>query len=205
MKMQPKPIVALASGAVLLLSAFCQSAHAQTVIDPTETVTLADENGNNTGPTAITVTYEVTQDTTVGDPGFGEYDYTYIVGNPAGDTANIANFSISFDASVSGAVVSGPTGAHVNQNNGANGITWFFSGGTAITPGHSSGTLEFFSDFAPIPGDANGSGTGDAWGSEPNGSEVPVPNVVPEPATTTLLVMSPLLLLAFRRNLLKKA
>ena len=56
MKMQSKPIVALAAGTALILGVVCQSTQAQGLL-ASNTVTLADVNGNATGPTALVIQY----------------------------------------------------------------------------------------------------------------------------------------------------
>lgn len=196
MKTQSKPIIALASGAVLLCGVLTQSAHAQAVIDPTTTVTLADVNGNASGPTALPVTYEVTEDTLT-----DVYTYTYSFSNPSGDTADVVNFQLGFNASQPGAVIADTLsgGSFTPQNNGSTGVEFYFLGG--IAPGGSSGTLTFESDDYPTMGNANAGGNNPPgpWASAPDGSPVPVPQIVPEPTSLSLLALG-VLVPAFRRG-----
>jgi hypothetical protein len=202
MKMQLKPIVALASGAILLFGAFCQTSQAQTNI-----IVLPDVNGN-TGDTALTVETVVTED--LSD---SVWTYNYQISNPSGDPASVTSFTADFNAGYAGlggdAVLPGTlTGGAFALNGGFNGVTWFES--PSVAPGSTSGTLQFQSDFGPTTGNADANGSENPpspWASDSPASQILVPNtpsVIPEPATTTLLAMT-LLLVAFRPGLLKKA
>jgi len=202
MKTQSKPIVALASSAVLVCGVLCQSAQAQAIIEGPAVAVLADVNGNNSGPTALPVTYEVTQFTS--GPDIGLYDYSYVVSNPVGDPATVVDFALSFNAAATGAVVGPISGGIASENYGVNGVTWV----QPTSSGSTSGTLSFLSDLAPVLGDANASGIGNPpgpWSSAPDGSQLPVPNApaVPEPATTSLLAMA-LLAPAFGRRIFRE-
>jgi hypothetical protein len=203
MKTQSKPIVALASGALLLCGVLCQSAHAQAIILGPTTVDLADVNGTDSGPDALPVTYEVTQFTS--GPYTGLYDYSYIVSPSAAEPAYVLGFEVEFNAAYSGAVVGTPTGGLASQNSEYSGITW----ATFIAPGETpdaNDTLTFMSDQAPILGNANASGSAapGPWASAPDGQQVAVPYTpaVPEPATTSLLAMA-LLIPTFARGIFR--
>jgi len=199
MKMQSKPIVALASGAILLFGAFCQTSQAQTNI-----IILPDVNGN-TGDTALTVESIVSED--LSDD---VWTYKYQISNPSGDSSSMTSFTADFNAGYAGlggdSVLPGTlTGGVFSANNGFNGVTWY----ETIAPGTTGGTLQFQSDFGPTSGNADATGSENPpspWASDSAGSQIPVPNPpsVPEPATTTLLALT-LLLVAFRPGLLKKA
>jgi hypothetical protein len=184
MKMQSKPIVALASGAVLLLGLLCQTAQAQSAL-------LAVTGGPvNTG---LTVGYSVADNS-------GVYTYTYTIADPP---ASVGTFSVDFPTAPPGEVVPGSiTGSGEYEGiSGATGTTvvWYVN----IAAGGSGATLSFESLLPPALGNASATGE-DSWGSSPGGEQVSVPQAIPEPATTTLLALS-LLFLAFRPNMLKKA
>jgi len=198
MKTQSKPIVALASGAVLLFGVLCQTSHAQEII-ASNTVTLADANGNTSGPTTLSVQYEVTETS-------GVFTYDYVVSNPLGDYqgANpnyVGGFEVRFDAADAG--ITGLSGGFGSQNDGSSGVTWYL----AVAPGGNSGTLQFQSDNAYDLNTANATGSDNPpgpWNSL-NSSELvaaPNPPVIPEPATTSLVALS-LVFLALKPNILK--
>lgn len=200
MKIQPKPIVALASGAFLLLGLVCQTAQAQLVIDPATTVALADLNGNGTavGIDALPVTYEVTE--TITGPNSPFYTYSYTVNNTTPSAATDFNVD-SGGITLPGAVLPGTISAN-GFLLGASGVTWF----TTVQPGASQ-TFSFESDLAPlIVGSANSSGDNSVggWASLPNGSLVAAPPAIPEPATMALFGLGSLLLGA-RKNLFRKS
>lgn len=202
MKTQSKPIIALASGAVLLCGLLCQSAQAQSVIIAPTTANLADVNGVDTLPNALPVTYEVTQFTS--GPDTGLYDYSYIISNPT--TAYVLGFDVGFNSSDSGAVVGSPTGGIDSQNAEYSGITWDVQIAPGTTTAGPGNTLTFMSDIAPVLGNANASGSSapGPWSSAPDGSQVAVPYTpsVPEPATTSLLAMA-LLIPTFGRRIFR--
>jgi hypothetical protein len=205
MKLQSKPIVALASGAILLLGVLCQSAQAQsTVTNESASAILAANNG--VPADALTVNYMVLF-TSGGGPSFYTYDYTVVDPGPG----YVEGFNVAFNAELTGtdgaAVIPGTiTGMDVGDfgEPSVNGVSWF----VGINPG-TSDTLSFESPYGPTSSTANASGAFNppsGWATTPGGQLVPVPNVttIPEPATTTLLALA-LLVLAFRPNLLKKA
>jgi len=207
MKIHTKPIVALASGAVLLTGVVCQTAQAQ-LIPSWSTVAdggtlspsvLADAIAQNTGPEALTVDFSVSQV-------LGAYQYTYTVNNPVGDvllnnngspttTPEIVDaFSVAFNTTLPGAYVLGSqAGGLFDQNNGVAGLNWAFA---AVSPGSSSPVLSFDSDMPPTLGNANASDSNppSPWASNPDGQQVPVPSTVPEPTTIALLAGGLLLL-----------
>lgn len=198
MKTQSKPIVALASGAVLLCGVLTQSAHAQIVDITSGTGILADVDGNATGPTALPVQYSVTENT-VSDV----YTYSYVLSNPGPASGagayEVDSVSLSFDASQTGVVLPGSlSGGILAVNNGENGVAFFFAG---ITGGNNSGTLTFNSEDAPTMGDANANGDSPPgpWASSPDGTQIAVPMVVPEPTSLSLLALG-VLVPAFRRG-----
>jgi len=213
MKMQTKPIIALASGAVLIAGVVGQTVRAQEIVPgpqpqavviPLQTATLAEVGGP--GPN-ITVSYEVTQD--VGPDNL--FNYYYDVNNPGGNPATVGSLDVAFDSTVLGSVVgpvqpNPPTGVVLfgASTDSTSGVQWFFSG---VAPGTISGTLGFQSAFPPTLGTANATGAPSApptWASIPNGQDVPVPSPTPEPATTALFALGSLAM-AFRKNFLKKA
>jgi hypothetical protein len=213
MRIQTKPVIALASGAILLGSVgsvFCQTAQAQSVIIPWTTVPLADVVGVATGPDALAVAYEVTE-----NPFDGVYTYSYTVDNPS--PGNVAFFTVDFNT---GAIIDGEAAflpgsitvgnANLGVANGANGITWAFLSDPISAGGGVSGTLTFQSDLAPETGNASATGNDNPpgpWASNGSAEQVAIPaqppEVVPEPATTTLFALA-LLLLPFRSTILKR-
>jgi len=217
MRTQPKSVVSFASGAILLLSLIGQTSQAQSVIagaakplnvpagiplGAKETATLP---GDSVSAATISITYEVTQDTTPTDPTFGDYTYTYTINNTTA-SAYVLDLNIGFNASAPNAVLLGSIkgGTSAPENNGSAGITWF----DTVLPKTSGATLSFESDDAPTYGKANAAGIPNnpaPWAStSTTTSEVAVPLVVPEPVTTVLMALSSLVL-AFRPNMLKKA
>src|SRR5271157_417892 len=210
MRTHAKPLVALASGVILLAGMLCQTTNAQLVLSGS--ATLADTLGANSGPEALTVQYQVFLSG-------GIYFYAYWVNNPAGDvilnnngsptsTPEIVDaYSVAFDTTAPGAYIAGSiAGGTSTQDNGTSGLFWSFN---AISPGGStppSNPLVFESYLPPIMGNANAQDANppSPWSSNPNGQQVPVPNVtIPEPATTTLFALAALLLLPFRSNMLQ--
>jgi len=209
MKMQSKPIIALASGSILLFGVLCQTTQAQSTLVDSGTAVLPAVD--DLGFDSLTVDYSVYFTT----PAIGSdyYTYDYTVYNPS--SGNVADFNVGFDANAPDAVlpssITGGNGPLPNQNVGGAGVNWYFETQT-ITQGNNSGMLSFESSFAPInDGNANASGGANppgGWGTDPDDPTdgvVAVPNVpvVPEPATTTLFALT-LLLLAFRPNILKR-
>jgi len=199
-------MAALVSGAILLSGVLCQTAQAQGLLNESGASILADVNGTATGPEALTVSWSVVENAP------SDYTYTYTVNNPSGDvllpgsyapgTSEIVDsFSLDFNAALPDAVVSGPIGGNSAFNFGAYGLYWVLSP-DVVRAGTSSGLLSFQSELPPSPGNASASDDSppSPWAS-PNGSPVPVPGTgnfsVPEPATTTLLALTALLLLPF--------
>jgi hypothetical protein len=215
MRIHAKTIVALAAGAILLPGLPCQTAQAQGLLNESGTSVLADSFGTAAGPEALTVSWWVVESTS------GIYTYTYIVNNPSGDvllnnngtptvTPEIVDsLALDFDATLPGAVVSGPTGGNGAYNFGAFGLYWDLSPGVVLA-GASSGPLSFESDNPPMPGNASASDDNppSPWSSYPDGQQVPVPDgpgMVPEPTTAALLALAALLLPPFRSTVRKKA
>jgi hypothetical protein len=155
------------------------------------TSVLANVFGTNTGPEALTVSWEVDLNTSV-------YTYSYIVNNPAGDvlltngdvptsTPEVVDtLSVGFDTTVPNAYISNSqTGGVFTENNGTNGLLWVLG---AVPAGGSSGPLSFQSLLPPTLGNANAQNSNppSPWASTPFGQEVPVPT--PEPGTLSLLL-----------------
>jgi hypothetical protein len=215
MKKRVKPIIALASGVLLLPGLLCQSAQAQGTFYESGTSVLADDVDTATGPEALTVSWFVAGNTD------NLYTYGFNVNNPTGDVElpgapdqgapeMVGSFSLSFDATVPGAFVSGnaPAGGTF-ANEGTGGLTWTFP---AVSPGAVSGLLVFQSDLPPsLTGQASAGGGAippSPWSTFPAGTPVPVPRGVPEPVTTDLLALTALMMLPFSstwRGLLRKS
>jgi hypothetical protein len=209
MNIRIKPIVAVASGTVLLSSFLCQNSQAQGSFYETGTSTLADVFGTTTGNDVLTVSWFVAESPD------GLYTYGFNVNNPAGDVElnnngtptttpeTFNNFSITFNTTLPGAYVSGtePVGGSL-LNDGTSGLTWTFP---AVSPGTSSPLLAFQSDLAPgiNSGSMGNVGVGGGaippspWSSALTGQTVPVPRVIPEPEITDMLALTALLLLPF--------
>ena len=77
-----KPIVALASGAVLLCTALAPATQAQSTLIESGNSVLADVFGVNTGPEALNVFWFVIENNNA-----GMYTYAYNLYNPVGDVA----------------------------------------------------------------------------------------------------------------------
>ena len=207
MKTLAKPIVAVATGAILLCGVVCQTVQAQLVLGPLTpggppdvgTSILADSFGVNSGPEALPVLWAVSENAA------GIYTYAYQVYNPSGDvllnnngspttTPEIVDaFSVSFDTTNPSLYIPGSQSAGAgNQVNGTSGLFWTFG---AVNPGGSSPVLSFESLEPPAPGNANAQDANppSPWSSNPSGQEVPVP--IPEPASMTLLTLTALSLL----------
>jgi hypothetical protein len=207
MKIHAKPIIALASGTILLSGILCQTAHAQSTLIESGSSSLADTFGTSIGAEALNVSWFVLENTTS-----DVYTYGYIVNNPAGDvllnnndtpttSPELVNFfSVTFNTLIPGNYLSAsePVGGFI-QNNGANGLSWAFSD---ISPGASSGLLSFQSDTPPAMGNASAAGGSPPgpWSSIPDGELIPIPDaptIVPEPTSMALLVLTTALLLVF--------
>jgi hypothetical protein len=209
MKKQVKPNGVLTFGAILMSGMLSQTVDAQTLLESgTSTLapSLAPVGGEALNPQEyLTVTWQVYQNSS--GPA---YTYDYTVNNPAGDvllnddgtltsTPEIVDFfALNFDTTVPGAFVSG----NDSIDNGPVGLDWLIDA-PVITAGNSSSLLTFDSDLPPTLGDADASDGNppSPWSSAPNGSEVPIPNTVPDgPTTTTLLAPTALLLVSLRKR-----
>lgn len=205
LKLRGSLVATLASGVVLLSIMPCQTARAQGSFPESGTAILADSFGIATGAEALTVNWTVTESDNV-------YTYSYTIENPAGDVVLhtdgsatttpeiVDDFSVAFDTTVAGAyVASTQTGGTFQENNGTDGLFWVFDD---VYPGSSSPTLSFESDLPPVLGDAEASGEPppSPWSSIPNGDQVPIPAVVPEPATLMLVAGSLLLFPRLRHH-----
>src|SRR5271166_2920252 len=121
MKRHVKPIIALASGAILLSGFLSQTAQATLVAEGTSILAGNDGNGGiSTGSEALTVSWSVTESPS------DIYTYSYNVNNPLGDIVVttpttiaegiagnnevVDNFSVDFDPSLAGAIVGAPSG-----------------------------------------------------------------------------------------------
>ena len=213
MKIHAKPIVALVSGAIGLPGLLCQTVKLNPcLLNESGTSILADAFHTATGPEALIISWSVVENAS------DVYTYSYTVNNPAGDvllpgsyapgTPEIVDsFSLDFNAALPNAVVSGPIGGNSAFNFGAFGLYWVLYP-DVVKAGTSSGQLSFQSELPPSPGNASASDDSppSPWAS-PNGSPVPVPGTgnfsVPEPATTTLLALTALLLLPFGSTIRK--
>jgi hypothetical protein len=198
MRTHTKPLVALASGITACSALLCQTVQAQSIVLGTqETSYLANANGVDTGSSALPITWDVTESDNV-------YTYSYTIANPSADPSLVESFSVGFNANLTGAVVGTPGGGGVLNGTLGNyiGVIWsplFISAG-------DSATVTFESDEAPVFGNANANGStpNGPWASSPSGQTVPVPSPVPEPAATSLLALS-LLLVPFRGAIFKKS
>jgi hypothetical protein len=200
MKIYAKPIVAPASGAILLCSVLCQTAQAQSVVLNTQEQSVLAAVSGATGENALAVNWEVSYNS-------GVYTYSYTVQSPI--AAEAASFSVGFDTAATDPVDISGDGAINYSGPVGIGVIWSpllnTSAAAGVGPGQTSQTLTFESDDPPILGNANvnGSDPNGPWASNPYGQQVPIPSAVPEPATTTLLALT-LLLLPFRSTILKK-
>jgi hypothetical protein len=209
MKNNFKTTLALASGAILLSSLLSQTAQATLV--ESGTAQLADVLGVDTGPESLTVSYQVNFSA-------GIYTYAYTIANPVGDVILPPNasaggpevvdaFGVAFDTTIAGAYVPGSeTGGTSQQNNGASGLFWSFTG---VNPGSSSPTLSFESDLPPVLGNANATDANppSPWSSSPFGQQVPIPQTgtAPDATSTMALLAGVMMLLPFRPSMRRQA
>ncbi len=205
MRTYAKPILALASGVILLSGLLCQTAHAQNVLIESSGAlpsilapTPAPPGGYALNPQEyVTVAWQVWEN--LSD---SAYTYYYTVYNPPGDVLysggalgttpeDVADYSVDFNTA--GAYVPGTVNGGFGFQVTANTIEWLLN----IPAGANSGFLQFTSFLPPTMGNAisSDSSAPAPWTSvNPDGQQVPVPNVVPEPATTTLFGLAALLL-----------
>ncbi len=211
MKRDIKPILALTAAALLLSEGLCGTIQAQTVLKESGTTYLADIfSSSATSPETLSVSWFVLENTTS-----GIYTYGYNLFNPPGDVAlnnngtptttpEVVNtLNLSFSVPTTGFFQLTPPAGGTAINNGPDGVTFTFPD---VSPGNYSPLLAIQSSTAPDP--ANASADGGAvppgpWSTVPNiPNNVPiaVPQLVPEPATTTLLGLA-LFALPFRGGL----
>lgn len=199
MKIHAKPIITLASAAILLCGLLCQTAQAQTIfLYNADTAVLAANNGVSADD--LTVTYTVTEDES-DSPAL--YTYSYVVFNPVADSSSlVTSFNVGFNSDTPGALLAGSESGN-GADNAGDGVIW---NPTVVSAGNSSPTMSFESYDPPVFGNVseNGLGSANPWASNPGGQQVPIPNTVPEPATTSLLALA-LLFLPLRSTLLKKS
>jgi len=216
-KRQVKPIVALASGVILLSGLLCPAVQAQNTVISSGNSTLAPSviplGGYGANPEEyLVVSWSVTENN-ISDI----FTYGYTVNNPAGDVIlnpdgsltstpdSVNNFEVTFNTTAPGAYLPGSImGGAFDQVSGV-GLTWDFN---PVLAGSASALLTFQSTFGPASGDAaaDGGSPPAPWSSTSlNGQQVPIPmpHTAPEPATTSLLALA-LLLLPFRSTLRKK-
>jgi hypothetical protein len=193
MKTQSKPIRVLASGAILLLGAVCQTVHAQGTLIDSNTVSVA--SSENVAAYNLSVQTEVFYNSSSATP----YTYDYTVYNPSTDIVGgfgqyVGSFQVGFNGAAPNAAVNFQPAGDDGQNEGSIGASWQLD----VGPSQNSGTLSFQSIYSPNTHTANASGD-DTWATLPNGQYVYAPNafVVPEPGTTSLMVMT-LLGMAFQ-------
>jgi hypothetical protein len=193
-------LAANASAIVLSVLSVIPFQPAQAGVVASGTATLADSVGTASGPEALTVDYQV-------DLSGGIYTYTYTVNNPAGDSLlppnqgpeSVDQFSLDFNAAVSGAVLAGSMGGSntTTFDNGNFGLEWLFT--TPLAAGTSSDILSFESDYAPTLGNATASGGANGpspWTASPDGTLVALPGKsVPDSTFTMTLFAGALLLL----------
>ena len=208
-----KPIAALASGIFAWTCVLCTPAQAQTTLVSYGTSTLADVFLTSSGSEALSVSWFVVENSSASG---NVYTYSYNVNNPSGDDVLNNNgtptttpetfdtFSLTFNASIPGAIISATAPLNGSwANNGANGVMWTFPD---VSPGSSSPLLAFQSALPPVLGNA-GAGGGAIppapWSSVPAGTPVavPAPKAVPEPGTMALMVVAALALVPFRSSI----
>jgi hypothetical protein len=137
-----KPLIAF-SGAVLISSLIGQSALAQGIVLSAGSTAMLAAN-NDYSYDALTVNWTVSDD-------LGLYTYDYTVSNPESDYGYTAeSLALDFNAGLTGAVLTGPSGGLSSANNGIGGIDWTIS----VPPGATSGPLSFTSAEPPVYGDA---------------------------------------------------
>jgi len=213
MNKQAKPIFALISGVILFPSLLCLTVQAQNTVISSGTSTLAPSvipvGGFGANPEEyLSISWSVLENAS------DIFTYSYTVNNPAGDvllnnngtlttTPEIVdNFEVTFLPAVQNSYLPGTQAGGAFDQVTSVGLTWDF---TAVNPGGSSALLSFQSDLGPGSGNASADGGNSPapWASTSlNGQQVPIPmpRAVPEPATTTLLALT-LLLLPFRSAL----
>ena len=143
--------------------------------------------------------------------GLNDYTYSYVIYNPTGDVVLpggavppgtpefVDTFSLDFDASVAGAVLTGPTGGDAAYDYGFFGLKWSLYP-DVVEAGDYSGALSFTSALPPSPGNAVASDSNppSPWSSSPFGQAVPIPGTgnftVPDSADTLMLLAGALLL-----------
>lgn len=213
MKINVKPIIALVSGPFLLSGLLAPTA--QAALTPggsgiSGSSILADVDGGNSAPEALTVDWSVVESAT------DVYTYSYDVFNPAGDVLLpgvpnagdpeiVDQLIVDFNTLASGAVLaSSATGGTLALPlaNGT-GMKWILET-PSVAAGGSSGWLTFQSLLAPSAGNAtaNDANPPSPWSSDPDGQAVPVPGngsfSVPDSASTMSLLAGMMLLLPFR-------
>jgi hypothetical protein len=209
MKIQIKPLIALISGPMLLTGLLCQEAQAQIITIETNTATLADALGVNTGPEALTVGYSVTENTIT-----KVYTYTYTVNNPTGDvllpgtvnagTSEIVDlFAVDFDASPTSLIAGSLTGGTIGFGQAGTGVEWLLLTPNITAGGNSTALyggvpLSFESMNGPTMGNASAADGNppSPWDSSPDGNPVPVPT--PDSTSTMALLGGVMLLLPLR-------
>jgi hypothetical protein len=209
MKRLKTPVIAVASGVVLMSGVPCQMAHAQSLLNQPGTSVLAPSvtpiGGFASNPQEyLSVAWLVTEN------GSGVYTYSYTVQNPAGDVLLTAGggltatpeiydaFSADFDTTIPGAYVpASQTGGVFQQVNTVD-LAWFFN--PSVAAGTVGPTVTFESDLPPVLGNASAEGA-IPWSSlSPGGQEIPIPSSVPEPTTLVLFTLAALLFFPFPRQ-----
>jgi hypothetical protein len=206
----------LASGAILLSGALCQTANAS-LLNIAGSSTLGNSAGVPIPMENLIVDWRVVENASL------VYTYSYTVYNPIGDVLlptivppslgggieSVDGFSVAFNTTVPGLFLPGTyTGGFLTGNEGNDGNAGLFWSFAPVPAGSKSPILSFQSDYGPTVGNANAQDADppSPWAStSPGGTTVPVPSLTPMPGLPepTTLISGALLLLPFGASSLR--